>query len=299
MRAPGPIVMPAEFIYLFSIKELVGKDKRMDRHLRFAMSRNFAVFYGRMGEEQLSCFQTVILEPSGHTPEAIQRIRSQGTLVLAYLSMLEIPPWSPDRSYLCGKDYLQQNGSPLIYESSGNYWVDFRSRNWSNLLLHKISYFLSHLEYDGIFFDTLGDVEEAAFPFHLREETITAVRRMLDRVREVFPRHILVQNGGTQRIIYDTAPYLDGICWENPLGGPDPEPVTCLLLYNLKKIKDEYNIQILMLIENEHNNIPAARKIAADNNFLFYHADCGYSGRINTDLITDSIKKEGLSRCLK
>jgi len=264
------------------------------------MSRNFALYYGCREEEKLGCFDTVILEPAGHTSQGICRIKSRGTLALAYLSMLEIPPWSRERRFLPETDFLQQNGSPLVYEPSGNYWGDLRSKNWTNLLLHKISCLLSRLEYDGIFLDTLGYVEEAVFPSQLREETITAVRRMLDRVREVFPRHLLIQNGGLRRIIYATAPYLNGICWENPLGNDsDPELANRLVLNNLKRLKDEYNIQVLMLIENYHGNISAVRKIAADNGFLIYHADSGYAGRINTDSITDSLKKEGLSGCLK
>lgn len=271
----------------------------MDRPLRFRMSKNYALYYGFKEEELLSCFDTVILEPAGHTPEAIRRIRSHGTLVLAYLSMLEIPPWGLERKFLKDKDYLQQNGSPLIHEPSGNYWLDLRSKNWTNLLLHKVSYFLSHQEYDGIFLDTLGYVEEAVFPSQLREETITAIRRVLERMQEIFPRHLLIQNGGIGRIIYETAPYLNGVCWENPLGDSDAELVDRRLLNNLKRLKDEYNIQVLLLIENQHANISAVRKIAADTGFLIYHADSGYTGRINTDSLADSLKKEGLNGCLK
>ncbi|NLI92057.1 MAG: endo alpha-1,4 polygalactosaminidase [Peptococcaceae bacterium] len=274
------------------------RERMMDRILQFSMCRNYVLYYGHRQEEMLSLFDMAVVDPAGQTDGSIQHIKKAGTLVIGYLSVLEICPWSREFSFLKKDDYLQSEGQPLINPKFNNYWVDLRSESWTNLLLHKVSYFLNYLKYDGVFFDTLGYIEENGYPLSRKQESIFLLTQIVRRIRETFPRHILIQNGGLAEIIQYTSPFLNAVCWENP---PDRERVKVpwlpVLVDNLNKIKSEYNIQILLLTEGQSRDIPAVRKMAKEQSFLAYHAKDGYTGKINIDSVAYSLKKEGLGLC--
>lgn len=252
----------------------------MDRLTRFGLSRSFALYYGRGREDELGEFDIAVVEPLGQNLTSIQKLKEKGTLVIAYLSILEVMDFKPEARFLKDNDYLTVNGKRICSEKYGNCWADLRSPLWNNILFHQASLLLEYHSYDGLFLDTLGYLDDGWIPFQLRGELLAAACRILERIRLVFPNHIIIQNCGLERVIDRTFPYLNGVCWENPPLGHSQW--TDEIVSKLTRLKEEHSWQIFILAEDdrEKNSINYVRSMAAERGFLFYKAPQGYTSGV-------------------
>lgn len=275
----------------------------MERQAVFARSNNYALYYGCGGEEYLSRFDVAIVEPAGQSRDSLKRMQSSGTLVLAYLSVVEIPDWAQEIKILKSEDFLGSEGEPYKDSRYGNYLADPRSGRWAGLLLHRAGKLVIQEGYDGLFLDTIGDVESARCGAGCGDSLILAAAGIVRCIREMFPEIILIQNCGLERLCLFTAAYLDGICWENPpLFARRHRPWAEATAGRLIKLKDKYRLKILLLLEEESQGSAAgesgwekeirgaAGEIFKSDDYLIYRAPLGYVGGI--DLST-------LKRCEK
>lgn len=244
---------------------------------KLAKTQNFALYYGRGKAEILSRYDIAIVEPAGQSAEDIKRMRDSGTLVLAYLSVMEIADYAEEFRLLKKDDFLHINGTILRNEEYDTYMLDLRSLRWRQLLYQKVSK-LSVLGYDGLFLDTIGDIENPAISSTIRDELIMAAVDILTEIKTNFSEQILVQNSGIEKLCLFTAGILDGICWENPpFGLKTNKSWIGKMLDRLEKMQQELNLKVLILIEedSEINRISEAKK-AQKRGFLFYQALKGY-----------------------
>ncbi len=265
----------------------------MDRLARFAAARNFALYYGAGRDGELARFDVAVVEPAGQNEASLRRMQDSGTLVLAYLSVVEIPPWAPEIKLLKCDDFLCSRGEPLINEC-GNRLADLRSSRWTGLLLYRAGSLLARSGYDGLFLDTIGDVESVGFAAETRDSLLLAAAGAVRRIRTVFPGHVLVQNNGLERLCLMTAEYLNGICWENPMFGNKPfRPWTEAMVARLESLKNKYGLKVLLLLEAGNKPEPGtgpaaeeidyslAQEIAGKKGFLLYRSPHGYVGGVN------------------
>ncbi|MEB3101366.1 endo alpha-1,4 polygalactosaminidase [Ferviditalea candida] len=189
----------------------------MNRQTELRHARSFQVYYGYGEEERLKEYDLVVVDPAGHTPDGLERLFQAGTLVIAYVSIMEIRPEDPFFSLLGESDWLRMNGSPVMNEAFGTRLLDLRSNRWSGLLHHRIGQLLAQARYDGIFLDTLGDLEWPALPPAVRDNQLQAAVGLIKGIRSVFPDHLLIQNNGLERLCLTTSEWIDAVCWENPL----------------------------------------------------------------------------------
>jgi len=263
----------------------------VNRLSRFNAAKNFALYYGAGREEELARFDIAVVEPGGQSPASVRRMQAAGSLVLGYLSVLEINPSMQEFRLLDGSDFLSAEGRPLMNRDYGNYLADLRSKRWSGLLLHKAGHILHSLGYDGLFLDTIGGVESGDLPVSLRDSLLIAAADIVRKMRALFPGHIIVQNWGLEKLCFLTSGYLNGICWENPdFEGPAGLLRAETAVENLVKLKDKCDLKIFMLIEEKkegagdaaaERNFRMAREIAERNGFLLYRAPCKYVGDVN------------------
>lgn len=217
---------------------------------RFAQATGYAVYYGHGQAEQLKQFDVAIVEPKGQTAESVNMMQEAGTLVVAYVSVIEVPDYDPFRNMLGPSDYLTVNGETVRNPHYDTMFADLRSRNWIHLLLHRIGQHLRLGGYDGIFLDTISNVEWPALPPGLRAEQQLAAVELVKRLRDLYPDRLLIQNNGLESLCSETAPYINGLCWENPdFVKPESYDWHDGIRRRLKKLAKAHDVRILALLE--------------------------------------------------
>ncbi|MFA4885254.1 MAG: hypothetical protein WC601_05705 [Desulfotomaculaceae bacterium] len=261
---------------------------------RFNAAKNYALYYGDGRDNELSSFDVAIVEPGGQSPESVRRMQDAGALVLGYLSVSEIHPSMDEFKLLDYSDFLCINGRPLVNREYSNYLADLRSKRWNDILLYKSGHILHNLGYDGLFLDTIGNVESGDLAVSLKDSLLIAAADIVRKIRAIFPNHIIVQNCGLENLCFLTSGYLNGICWENPnFENPAGMLWAKNIVSNLVKLKDRYGLKIFILLEEKdkagagapdaatERNYQMAREVAELNRFLLYRAPYRYVGGVN------------------
>lgn len=241
------------------------------RKEKFLNAKTFAVYYKYGKEDILSRYDVVIVEPRAHNTEDIIKIKRTGTLVLAYVSILEVHELSPGYKLLKDEDYCYVEGKKLKNNIFGTNVVKLYSKSWYAILIHHVGNLLLNEEYDGVFFDTLGDLECYTFPKDIYELMCTALLKFMHEIRQLFTDFIIIQNNGIKDIYNITAPYIDGISCENPLL-KEESSIEFVESY-LCSIKQKTNLRIIIILSKENKYM---KRISEKNSFLFYEGTENY-----------------------
>ncbi|KUO64426.1 MAG: hypothetical protein APF84_10660 [Gracilibacter sp. BRH_c7a] len=250
-----------------------------NRRERFKQAENFVVYYGESSKWELNGYDIAIIEPAGYHDSEIKRIQKSGTLVLAYLSFLEIPPWSDVLKFLEKDDFLSVDGERVFNQEYGNFCADLTSAKWQGLLMNKASELLEYRCYDGLFIDTIGFLEDKQLPINKREVQIKNAKEIIQKIRTIYPDHIFIQNCGIIEVIRSTFSLIDGVCWENPPLESEDELVK-KLLGNLSTLQMNSGLTVFLLLEDikiQSLRYHKAHEQAVKNNFLLYNATNGYA----------------------
>lgn len=266
----------------------------MEKRSQFALSKNFALYYGFGRANELFQYDIAIIEPAGHTSESLRELKSTGTLAIAYLSVMELPPWSEDNKNLETRDFLHVEGEKYVNKHFGNFWVDLRSPRWVGLLFEHVQYIIEVLKYDGLFLDTVGYVESLELTSELRAELFLAATKIISNIRKKYPDCILIQNCGLENLLKHTARYLDGVCWENPpFNQAYCDDWVANIIDALVIEKRDHNLQVLLLVEE--NNLIAqdfhlVEKVADEKKFLVYKAPSFYTAGVSKKIAFAKLK---------
>ncbi|WJH35020.1 endo alpha-1,4 polygalactosaminidase [Paenibacillus sp. CC-CFT747] len=184
----------------------------------FQQVNSYTIYYGEATPErmaQLKRKNLVIIEPHQFTAGQIQEIRKAGTLVIGYLSVMESPVWNQARmTKLQAGDYLLNNGQRIRFAEWNSYLMDLRSRHYRTVLLEEIRSSIAGKGLDGIFLDTVGDMDDRLTDQKVQTEIRQAYRGFLQETSAKFPALTLIQNRGFDTLPY-SLPYLDGFLWED------------------------------------------------------------------------------------
>ncbi|CAB3287733.1 conserved exported protein of unknown function [Methanocaldococcus lauensis] len=205
---------------------------------------NFWIYYGSNNIEKLSKYDLVIIEPYNYKKEDIQKLKSlnPNIKVIAYLSIGEV---SKDRPYFkdCQKIIVGKN------QNWNSYYVNVSSPIWQNIILNEVKKF-KDMGFDGIFLDTV----DSAIYTNQKNEVIELIKK----IRKENPDIIIIQNRGFE-IVNETAPYIDGILFEDFTTGYDFKNKIAYYWKGsdlnwinaqsekLKNLKEKYGIVILTL----------------------------------------------------
>jgi len=249
------------------------------RRTRFKQARDFIVYYGKCINFSDHKYDIVVIEPNGYSSVEINQIQDTRTIILAYVSFLEIPPWSDVLRFLEADDFLQVNREKVLNTEYGNYCANLNSARWQSILLNRVSTLLSQKSYDGLFIDTIGFLENKQLPDDLRNVQIRASYEIISKIRAIYPDHIFVQNCGLFEVIKSTHKLIDGICWENPPLEFEDDWVH-YLLDNLSALQNNSGLKVFFLLENTKIQSLRYTKVleqALKRKFLFYNAVNGYT----------------------
>lgn len=256
---------------------------RKDRMLR---AQNYCLYYGYGKVDELSTFDLAIVEPKGLSIEEFKLLNSSNTVVITYFSLIEVHPYESIFQELTEEDFILVEGKPLINEAFGTYLVNLQSKKWIEYLLDKARRHCEVLESDGLFLDTIGDIELSTIPSSLKVNQLNAAVNFLYILKLLYPTHLIIQNNGLEKVCLQTAPYIDGICWENPpFSLSESEEWVEIIVKRLSQLKETYQTKIFLLleetIEKEHRSYVKAKKFAREQGFLLYNAPSNYVEGIN------------------
>jgi len=245
---------------------------------RLSRIKSFIVYYGEGQISTLSSFDAAIIEPNHHKKNSIQKLKSTHTLTFAYLSIFELNPSNPEFSYY-EKFALKDPSNPdkiLINQDFLNPYMDLRNKEWTNYLYRKIHLLGNDYSFDGIFLDTLGNIEDTQIPDNIMYAQILALCDFLKRIRKDFPDLLLIQNNGHAVLLNYTIQFIQGICWENPLASTRGEKkLTKAIAKRLESMREKHQICVLLLTEKTSRK-PFFSRLSKKHNFLYYDAQKDY-----------------------
>ncbi|HBN84437.1 MAG TPA: hypothetical protein DDZ89_11385 [Clostridiales bacterium] len=242
----------------------------------FFKIQNIMVYYGSGYVEELKVFDAVIIEPKGHTQEEILALREAGVIVLAYFSIMELPAYHEDFESL-QTDFLWVNQQPIINKTFNTYYMNLNSPGWKAHLLNQADLLLQEQGYDGLFLDTVGDLENPLLEGRVKLEQIHAYIELLKMIRERNSRCLFVQNNGIEHVASYSRDYLDGVCWENPSFEKQHKAWSDMILNKLKTYQKKYYIRVLLLTDGSVD-IKYMIKIAKRNKMGYSIAKRDYLG---------------------
>jgi hypothetical protein len=259
----------------------MGNSLRKDRLL---LSQNYALYYGHGQSDLLARFDVAIIEPKGQVSSDIIHLQNMNTLVFTYLSIVEVRPEEPIYQVLDDNDFLKMDGKRVENKMYGTYLVNLQSKKWIQYLLGEVHHHLMIMGSDGIFLDTIGDID--GLPEELRAEQLSAMVNLLYATKLLYPNHLFIQNNGLEYVIYQSAPFIDGLCWENPpLNNRDSTEWVEVIKNRLMELKNHFQHKVLLLIEEsqdvEKKGYIKARKLAKEFDFLLYYAPNNYVEGVN------------------
>jgi len=214
--------------------------------------KSFMVYYGYGMQDWLRQYDLLILEEKAHQDAFIKDLALTGKTPIAYLTGFEYPP------YLKGAEKLWQNNGlqlPIDWKPdwTNNYLMDLRRPTWINYLLNQAETLIER-GYQGFFLDTIGVCQMPSLDvIHpgLIDELIIAAAGLVQQLRKNFPDAIIIQNCGLNRLKLLTAPYINGICWEdfsiNLVTGKHPDLWSCLRIKELEAMAYDHNLAVLLL----------------------------------------------------
>lgn len=254
----------------------------MGLRIKFRDFQKYAVYYGNGNLARLSRYDVVVVEPGQQSSEDVQFLRSHGTLVLAYVSVMEIHSHHPLMKAVVDADFLRSENPPhefIVQETYQTRLLNLTSAHWRGILIRHIGRLLTQEGYDGIFLDTIGDVEDSTIPRSY--EQLEYAVQIVAQIRQWFPDSILVQNNGLEALCMRTAEFLDGIVWENPpIALPDSRHWVKAIAERLERLRDTFNLRILVLFEGSgqdtRSNWIVGRNFAAEYNFTSYFSPQHY-----------------------
>lgn len=160
---------------------------------------SYAVYYGRDKIDKLSGYDLVILEPDNYSKDEIQKLKENGTIIVAYLSIGEV---SASRSYFSEVRECIIGKNPTW----NSYYVNVSCKRWQDIILNEIIPKILSKGFDGVFLDTIDVVD--LYP-NMKRDMI----ELIASIRKNYPDIVIIQNRGFS-IIDETVKYINGILFE-------------------------------------------------------------------------------------
>lgn len=241
---------------------------------------SYKIFYGTPNEkilEEMKNYQMVIVEPHEYSKEQIDRIKKNGTIVMGYISVMELDAWMKDLiSEAEPTDYIIRNGSRVHFSKWNSDLMDISSLHYKNLLLNEIKNQVDGKDFDGVFLDTVGDIDDqySNDPVMLEKQRHALVT-FLKEIQHQYPNFLLIQNWGLDTLQNSTFPYVNGVMWENfHYDELSKDPWTWKRITNLKKLQQQYNIAVFTVsFKSEKEN----QQFAQNHGFIPFYTDKGFT----------------------
>lgn len=213
----------------------------------------------------------VIIEPYVVTKEQIQQLKQAGTTVLGYVSVMELEYWH--RTQVTEGDYHYENNKKMRIEKWDTYIMDLEEAHYQNILLKKVKKQIVQKDIDGVFLDTVGDIDD----YFYEQPTVqnkfrNAYVTLLKEIKEVDKNLIIMQNWGFPTLKDVSIDLVDGILWED---------------FNKQVIsKDEWSQNWIRYFK-QHKNELVTFTVAPNEESKAYSEELGFVATVNENNVYD------------
>ncbi|MGM7684395.1 putative glycoside hydrolase [Cytobacillus sp. Hm23] len=181
---------------------------------------DYVIYYGHVNDKlvkELSSYDLIIIEPHQMTTEQVQTIKDSGTIVLGYISMMELATWNEDFvTKVQQDDYLIINNERVYVKDWDTYLMDISKPHYQRLLIDEIDIEIIQKNLDGIFIDTIGDIDDFFYDQpHIANKLRDSYVELLKTVNEQHSDLLLLQNWGFETFKEASKDYVHGIMWED------------------------------------------------------------------------------------
>ncbi len=189
--------------------------------------RSWCLYYGGPRDglvDRLAGHDLVVVDPAAlgeKAPEIVAALHARGSRVVGYLSAVEIATWHDYRDRIDPAWHILVDDKPWVpWDNTAVGWqanlaASLAEPGWRALLAELVDRTLSRDGCDGVFFDTLEDLDFPSLPADEAARQRDGLRLLLRALREAHPDALLLTNrtlGATLDVVADDA---DGICWED------------------------------------------------------------------------------------
>ena len=180
---------------------------------------SFQIFYGNPDQdklEELSQQDAAIIEPTAFTKKQVSFLQREDVLLFGYVSLIQLENWNKElKKDVIPSDYWLQEGERLYVADWDTYVMDISKKNYREVLIRKIRTEINEKQMDGIFFDTVDDLD-----FYFQDDPAAekamqeGYRQLLDEVETAYPDLLIIQNRGFDAYKAMSRKKVDGILWE-------------------------------------------------------------------------------------
>ncbi|ASS74939.1 hypothetical protein CIG75_08050 [Tumebacillus algifaecis] len=179
---------------------------------------SYTIYYGEpkpAALEKLTAFDLVVIEPRLWTNAQVDVLKAKGVKVLGYLSVLEQYKDSALLKKATEADYLMIDGKRDFRTNWESWSMDINSEHYQQLLIDEYRSHVLAKDLNGVFLDTMGNTDDQIWPVGISNRQRDGAVQFVASLRSLFPDQAIVQNWGLTELKDRTAPYIDGILWED------------------------------------------------------------------------------------
>lgn len=182
--------------------------------------RSWCLYYGGWATnvvDRLAPYELVVVDPAalgGKADETIAALHARGCLVAGYLSCFEVAKWHR---------YLDRVKPEWRVKVDGKNWVPWGANEaaslaepeWRALLVELMSTEVFDHGCDGVFMDTLADLDNPKLPEEERTRQLDGLGAFAAAYDAAYPDKFFIANWTLQRTLPVLAPHIDALCWED------------------------------------------------------------------------------------
>ncbi|MBR1836746.1 MAG: endo alpha-1,4 polygalactosaminidase, partial [Kiritimatiellae bacterium] len=195
---------------------------------RFAEGKSWCLYYGGPREDALAALRTydiVIVDPAalgGEAKKFIASLKKAGCVVGGYLSMFEVASWHRYRPRIPREWYIvKDDGSPWSPWAGhdvgwdANLAASLAEPGWRAMLLDLVQSEVLDYGCEGVFMDTLEDLDFQTMPASQRDAQVEGLRKLMADIDARYPDAFFIGNRTLERALDAVADHADALCWED------------------------------------------------------------------------------------
>ncbi len=261
---------------------------------------SWALYYGAATTDtvaRLGGYGLVVIDPHALGPksaETISALKAKGCIVAGYLSFVEVAKWHRYRSRIPREWYiLRDDGSPWSPWAGkdvgwdANLAASLAEPGWRAMLCDLVQSEVLDYGCDGVFMDTLEDVDFHTMPEKEKDRQVEGLRLLMAELDERYPKAFFIGNRTLQRALDAVAPHIDAVCWESfsPKYFKDDSSRGWMemIAKRLKDATDKYGVRVISLWNVDalypeyESDKEQVNKLSEERGYILYCTVGGYS----------------------
>lgn len=180
---------------------------------------SFHIFYGHPDQEKLEVLtkqDAAIIEPTAFSKEQVSYLQKENVLLFGYVSLIQLENWNEElKQNIIPSDYWIKEGERLYILDWDTYVMNISEQHYRDVLMHKIRTEIVEKQMDGIFFDTVDDLDYYFRDNPAAENAMRAgYEQLLKDIKSLYPDLLIIQNRGFESYKAVSRKKVDGILWE-------------------------------------------------------------------------------------